>query len=152
MAEKIRKSDKQLLMDVSNNHDVFSMGEKQLICLARALLQKTKIIVLDEATANIDLFTDGQIQETLRHKFFNNPSDSTTVMIIAHRISTVIDADRILVMQEGTNKEYDHPFKLLVKDLNDSEITSDSHFAQMVRATGNETAIGLLQIAKMKYN
>lgn len=75
--------------------------------------------MLDEATANIDLITDNLIQSTLREKFFDNPNDNTTVLIIAHRIVSVIDADRILVMKDGTNKEYDHPFKLLVNDEND---------------------------------
>lgn len=76
-------------------------------------MQKTKILVLDEATANIDLQTDNLIQKTLRDKFFNNPEDNTTVLIIAHRIVSVIDADRILVMSDGSNKEFDHPYKLL---------------------------------------
>lgn len=137
---------------LNDSNTVFSVGQKQLICLARALLQRTKIIVLDEATANIDLITDNQIQSTLREKFFDNPEDQTTVLIIAHRIVSVIDADRILVMQDGANKEYDHPFKLLVNDTSqDQTITSDSLFATMVRATGEETASGLLKIAKKKF-
>lgn len=62
-----------------------------------------------------------------------------TVMIIAHRLATVIDADRILVMENGTGIEYDHPFKLLVENEDDACITKDdSHFAQMLKATGIE--------------
>lgn len=86
-------------------------------------------MVLDEATANVDLVTDNLIQQTLREKFFDNPEDQTTVLIIAHRIVSVIDADRILVMSEGSKKEYDHPYKLLVKNEGDESITGETLFA-----------------------
>ena len=92
--------------------------------------------MLDEATANIDLQTDNLIQSKLREKFFNNPLDDSTVLIIAHRIVSVIDADRILVMSDGKNEEFDHPFKLLAENETDTEITSNSMFAQMVLSTG----------------
>ena len=62
-------------------------------------------------------------------------------MVIAHRLATVIDADRVLVMADGTGVEYDHPFKLLVSDVEDGDITrEDGYFAKMVRATGPESA------------
>jgi ATP-binding cassette subfamily C (CFTR/MRP) protein 4 len=76
--------------------------------LARAILRNTKILVLDEATANIDMETDNMIQQKIRELFKDN-----TVLIIAHRLATVIDADRILVMNEGRALEFDYPFKLL---------------------------------------
>jgi ATP-binding cassette subfamily C (CFTR/MRP) protein 4 len=78
---------------ISDNNNIFSMGQKQLLCLARAVIRQTKILVLDEATANIDLETDNFIQEKLKEIF-----KGCTVVIIAHRLATVIDADRILVM------------------------------------------------------
>ena len=127
MDKKIAEHPEKLMQEI--NETAFSVGQKQLICLARALIQKTKIIVLDEATANVDLITDNLIQSTLRQKFFDNPDDRTTVLIIAHRIVSVIDADRILVMSEGTKKEYDHPFKLLAENDGDDSITSNSLFA-----------------------
>lgn len=117
-------------MTESNN--LFSVGQKQLICLARAILQKTRILVLDEATANVDLETDNLIQQKLRSSF-----ESSTVILIAHRLATVIDSDRILVMDKGHAVEFDHPFKLLALDPGDTEITNkDGFFAQMVLATG----------------
>jgi len=77
---------------------------------------------------------------------------SATVLIIAHRLATVIDADRILVMANGTGVEYDHPFKLLVEDVGDDCITrDDGFFAKMVTATGKDSAENLFRIAKEKY-
>lgn len=73
-------------------------------------------------------------------------------MIIAHRLATVIDADRILVMADGTGVEYDHPFKLLVENDEDECITrDDGYFAKMITATGLQSAEGLFKIAKEKY-
>lgn len=89
--------------------------------------------MLDEATANVDLETDNLIQQKLRTSFENS-----TVILIAHRLATVIDADRILVMDKGAGEEFDHPFKLLANDpANDNEITNtEGLFSKMIRATG----------------
>ena len=92
------------------------------------MLLRTKILVLDEATANVDLQTDNFIQLKLREQFIDK--HSATVIIIAHRLATVIDAVRILVMEDGCGVEYDHPFKLLTVCTNDSTITrKDGKFA-----------------------
>ena len=133
---------------VSESNNLFSVGQKQLICLARAILRETKILVLDEATANVDLETDNLIQMKLKESF-----KDSTVLIIAHRLATVIDADKILVMNNGEGEEFDHPYKLLVKDTEDQEITNkDGYFARMLRATGEDTAKSLFQIAYNKYH
>ena len=121
----------------SEANNLFSMGQKQLLCLGRAMLLQTKIIVLDEATANVDLATDNFIQQKLRECFIVN--SEATVLIIAHRLATVIDADRILVMAGGRGVEYGHPFKLLTHDENDKQITNtEGNFATMVKASGSE--------------
>lgn len=102
------------------------------MCLARAIIRKSKILVLDEATANVDLETDNFIQTKLKERFAES-----TVLIIAHRLATIIDADRVLVMSEGMAQEYDHPYVLLVNKVGDRTITNfGGAFAQMVLATG----------------
>ena len=85
-----------------------SVGEKQLICIARAILRKTKIVVMDEATANIDMKTEEQIQKALQYVLNNS-----TVITVAHRIKTIIDYDKILVLNNGKIEEFDTPQNLL---------------------------------------
>ena len=87
-----------------------SVGQKQLVCIARALLRKTKIVVMDEATANIDMNTEQIIQKAL-----NLVLENSTVITVAHRIKTIINYDRILVLDAGEVKEFDTP-KNLLKD------------------------------------
>merc|ERR1712106_620648 len=88
-----------------------SAGQRQLICLARALLRKTKILVLDEATASVDSETDQLVQGTIRSEFKN-----VTIITIAHRLNTVLDYDRILVLKDGTIAELDSPKNLMQKE------------------------------------
>ncbi|KAL5018705.1 hypothetical protein ScPMuIL_004427, partial [Solemya velum] len=86
----------------------FSVGQRQLICMARALLRKTKIIVLDEATAAVDLKTDDLIQQTIRTEFENS-----TILTIAHRLNTIIDYTKVMVLDGGKIQEFESPQILL---------------------------------------
>ncbi|KAL5283207.1 ABCC4.2 family protein [Megaselia abdita] len=119
------------IMDGGSN---FSAGQRQLVCLARAILKENKILILDEATANIDSRTDNLIQETIRTKF-----EKCTVLTIAHRLHTVIDCDRIIVMDAGMIVEVGAPHELLLK--------YDSFLKNLVEQTGTSSALSLKQKA-----
>ncbi|KAL0104456.1 hypothetical protein PUN28_017289 [Cardiocondyla obscurior] len=97
-----------LLHEVSEGGENLSVGQRQLICLARALLRKTKVLILDEATAAVDLETDDLIQTTIRQEF-----KDCTVLTIAHRLNTILDSDRVIVLDKGLIVEYDSPEILL---------------------------------------
>ncbi|KAJ2083727.1 hypothetical protein H4R24_000590 [Coemansia sp. RSA 988] len=123
LADYIRTKDERLEFMVAHGGENFSVGQKQLICLARALLKHAKVLVLDEATAAIDNATDEIIQQTIRSEF-----KDCTVLTIAHRINTVIDSDMILVIDDGRLAEYDVPQKLLAnKNSLFSKIVEEAH-------------------------
>ncbi|KAM4601994.1 ATP-binding cassette sub-family C member 4 [Polymixia lowei] len=116
----------------------FSVGQRQLVCLARAILRKNRILIIDEATANVDPRTDELIQTTIRDKFRD-----CTVLTIAHRLNTIIDSDRILVLDAGRIQAYDEPYTLLQDQ--------DGIFYKMVQQMGKQEAVGLLEAAKQAY-
>ncbi|XP_058838490.1 probable multidrug resistance-associated protein lethal(2)03659 [Topomyia yanbarensis] len=115
----------------------FSVGQRQLVCLARAILRENKILVMDEATANVDPQTDKLIQATIREKF-----NDCTVLTIAHRLNTVMDSDKVLVMDAGRCVEFGTPYELLT--------TKDQPriFYGMVKQVGKSAFENLLKIAK----
>uniref|UniRef100_A0A3B3Y3I8 ATP-binding cassette, sub-family C (CFTR/MRP), member 3 n=1 Tax=Poecilia mexicana TaxID=48701 RepID=A0A3B3Y3I8_9TELE len=100
----------KLDLECSEGGENLSVGQRQLVCLARALLRKTRILVLDEATAAIDLETDDLIQSTIRTQF-----EDCTVFTIAHRLNTIMDYTRVLVLDKGQIAEFDTPTNLISK-------------------------------------
>uniref|UniRef100_A0A663MAA0 ATP binding cassette subfamily C member 2 n=1 Tax=Athene cunicularia TaxID=194338 RepID=A0A663MAA0_ATHCN len=110
-----------LLHLVSEGGENLSVGQRQLVCLARAVLRKAKILILDEATAAVDLETDNLIQTTIRSKFAD-----CTVLTIAHRLHTIMDSNRVMVLQAGRIVEYDSPEELLKKQGTFSAMAKDA--------------------------
>uniref|UniRef100_A0A1X7UA79 Uncharacterized protein n=1 Tax=Amphimedon queenslandica TaxID=400682 RepID=A0A1X7UA79_AMPQE len=129
----------KLESDVSEGGANFSVGQRQLFCLARALLQNNTIIILDEATANVDLETDAIIQQVIRKQF-----SGSTVLTIAHRLDTVMDSNRIMVLRSGQLVEFDVPH-LLLSD-------SSSYLSKLVQQTGAISDTKLRNIAFESYH
>ena len=123
LGEKVRNMHNKLETAVTENGKSVSQGQRQLICIARAILSKAKILVLDEATASLDAKTDLLIQETIKKNF-----SDLTMLTIAHRLNTIIECDRVLVMDAGKIMEFDEPHRLL-KDKN-------GVFTSLVEQTG----------------
>ncbi|PSR89727.1 ABC transporter C family member 5 like [Actinidia chinensis var. chinensis] len=108
LGEIVRQKEQKLDTPVLDNGDNWSVGQRQLVSLGRALLKQARILVLDEATASVDSATDNLIQKIIRTEFMN-----CTVCTIAHRIPTVIDSDLVLVLSDGRVAEFDTPARLL---------------------------------------
>jgi ABC-type multidrug transport system fused ATPase/permease subunit len=115
----------------------FSVGERQLLCLARAMLQKSKILVLDEPTANVDGRTDKLLQEAVNKSFHG-----ATIISVAHRLDTIIENDLILVLGGGKVLEYGSPSEL---------ISLNGHFSSMVNDTGAEMSSALKRRAMRNH-
>ncbi|CAH1981017.1 unnamed protein product [Acanthoscelides obtectus] len=132
---KLKSYIKDLSQEVNEGGSNFSVGQKQLICLARAIIRNNKILVLDEATANIDENTDQLVQAAIRSNFCE-----CTVLTIAHRLNTITDSDRVLVMHDGQAVEFGPPSELLANQ--------EGVFARMVREAGPEAEAAIRQAAQ----
>ncbi|KAI9311060.1 P-loop containing nucleoside triphosphate hydrolase protein [Dichotomocladium elegans] len=127
---------RDLTSAVSEGGKNFSQGQRQLICLARALLRRSKLVLMDEATASVDFKTDRAIQKTISEEFVDS-----TILCIAHRLHTVINYDRILVMENGQVLEQANPLELI--------LDQKSVFHKMCMASGEYH--NLLTLAKAKH-
>lgn len=115
-----KKEDESLLkFHIDEKGGNLSSGEKAIICICRAIMKKSKIVILDEATANIDLVTENQIQKMIKECF-----QDCTMITIAHRLQTIVTSDKVIVMGNGKVKEYDHPQALMANP--------SSHFAKLI--------------------
>ncbi|XP_054839830.1 ATP-binding cassette sub-family C member 5 isoform X3 [Eublepharis macularius] len=128
MKECISQLPMKLESEVMENGENFSVGERQLLCIARALLRRCKVLILDEATAAMDSETDLLIQETIREAFAD-----CTMLTIAHRLHTVLGSDRIMVLMQGQVMEFDTPSALLSNE--------NSRFYAMFAASENKITV-----------
>lgn len=135
LREVVVAHEAKLEQKCEENGSNFSVGQRQLLCMARAVLKKATILLLDEATASVDVETDAVIQATIRKAFRN-----CTVLTIAHRLNTIMDSDMILVLEKGEMAEFDTPLQLLSK--------KDGIFYSMVQATGPSSAEYLEKLAR----
>ncbi|XP_033334914.2 ATP-binding cassette sub-family C member 4 isoform X1 [Megalopta genalis] len=136
--EEVELKEMGLDAHINEGGSNLSVGQRQLVCLARAIVKNNPILVLDEATANVDPRTDELIQVTIRKKFAQ-----CTVLTIAHRLNTVMDSDRILVMDAGNSVEFDAPYILLQK--------ATGFLQSMVNETGPLMAEALKEVARESY-
>jgi ABC-type multidrug transport system fused ATPase/permease subunit len=132
-------TNKNVFLDLSSpvteSGSNLSQGQRQLLCLARAMLKKPTVLVMDEATASIDYNTDSKIQETIREL-------TGTVITIAHRLQTIVDYDKVLVLDHGEVKQFGHPWELI----NDEE----GQFHSMCEMSGELDV--LVKAAKKKWD
>ncbi|XP_018571144.1 probable multidrug resistance-associated protein lethal(2)03659 [Anoplophora glabripennis] len=127
-----------LYSKVYENGSNFSVGQKQLLCIARALVRKNKILILDEATSSVDPETDTLIQNSIRDKF-----SDCTVLTIAHRLRTIMDSDKIMVLETGSVVEFDHPYNLLQN--------KESTFYELLTTTEDSDFLDLTRIAEQNF-
>ena len=127
----------KLKSEVSGGGSNFSLGQRQLLCMARALIRKPKILLMDEATASIDEMTDHLIQKMIKEEFVNS-----TVITIAHSLNTIIEYDRIMVLDRGNLVEFDTPFNLLQN--------SEGYFTKLIKEQGKQFEQEMLDLARKK--
>ncbi|KAG0003754.1 hypothetical protein BGZ79_000079 [Entomortierella chlamydospora] len=139
LGDKVREMPLRLDSSVVENGKNFSLGQRQLICIARSLVIGSKIIVLDEAAASMDMVTDKLLQEATKENFAD-----CTVLTIAHRMNTIIESDKVLVMDGGVVAEFGEPYKLLQNP--------DGVFARLVSHTGEAASKKLAMTAKDAHN
>lgn len=138
LGDKIRAMPNRLETEVTENGKSVSQGQRQLLCIARAILSKAKVLVLDEATASLDAQTDFLIQETIQKNF-----SGLTMLTIAHRLNTIIENDRVMVMDAGIILEFDEPYELL--------LNPEGSFTALIEQTGVGSSKKLREIATRKH-
>ncbi|BGP00216.1 hypothetical protein NBRC10513v2_004440 [Rhodotorula toruloides] len=132
LKEHVERMEGKLDAHIDEGGTNFSAGQRQLICLGRALLRRSKILVLDEATAAVDVESDRDIQTVIRREF-----STCTIFVIAHRLNTIMDCDKILVMSAGEVAEFDSPANLLQQP--DSIFRSLALEAGLAKSSGTNT-------------
>ena len=139
LTQMVKSLPNQLTSLVEEDGHNFSVGERQLLCLARAILRKNRIILIDEATASVDIYTDTLVQQAIRTHFRD-----CTVLTIAHRIETVIDSDKIIVLDKGRVIEFDVPLLMLENE--------NSYLSNVLTFVDPSTQLRLRRLAQTSYD
>ena len=137
MLEKVGLNSNVLNQTDQDASRILSAGERQMLSLARALLSSARVVVCDEPTSNVDMYSDRKIQDILRHHVV---SRKCTLITIAHRLQTIVDYDKVLVMDDGTVKEFDSP-RVLLRDKN------STLYSMAFRSGGIDMVKNLLSIS-----
>ena len=143
-------TDMRLDDEIQDGGSNLSVGQRQLVCLARALVAKSKILLLDEATASVDYETDARIQNAIVENFCGY--NGSTVISIAHRLNTVMDYDKVLVMEDGVAAEYGEPHMLLYHDVEGEVQKKNGALSGLVDKTGSKNASLLRSISKKSFD
>ena len=133
LTDAIKNMSDGLYSEVAEYGENMSQGQRQLLCLGRALLRNCKLLLLDEATSSIDRATDALVQRTIRSSF-----QGVTILTIAHRVETIIDNDLIMVMEDGRVAEMDSPKALLTNET--------TLFSGIVKEMGENVHSGFLEL------
>lgn len=123
-----------LTSPVTESGSNLSQGQRQLLCLARAMLRNPRVLLMDEATASIDYSTDSKIQQTIREL-------TSTIITIAHRLQTIVDYDKVMVLDQGRVVEWGHPWELLKKDPSKVDKGDEAVFRGMCEMSGDWEAL-----------
>merc|ERR1711871_699857 len=139
LASHVQSLEGQLDAPVAEFGENFSVGQRQLICMARALVRSNRILIMDEATSSVDMDSDQVIQSVVRTSF-----KQCTLLVIAHRINTIIDSNRVMCLKEGEIEEFDHPAVLLRNP--------KSQLSSLVDEYGESAAASLRAEAEKAFN
>ena len=147
LKEYIEGLKEKLQTNLGKGLSVFSVGQKHLLAIARAILRGGKIIIQDEATTHVDLTTNNIVQKNLIRMY-----KDCTLITITQRLRDIVKYDKVLLIQNGEKVEFDEPYRLLVKEIGDTAITNErGAFAGLVRSLGSELSANFIKTCMKKY-
>ena len=147
LKEYIESLKEKLKTNLSRDQSVFSWGQKHLLAIARAMLRGGKIVIQDEATTHVDLSTNHAVQKSIVSMY-----KESTLITITHRLYDIAKYDKVLLIQDGVKVEFDEPYRLLVLEIGDTEITNrKGAFASLVRSLGSEFSRQMMRRCRKHY-
>jgi len=137
----------KLETNLSRSSFVFSLGQRQLLCICRALLKKSALVIQDDATTNVDIPTSQALQAKILERY-----KDSTILTMTHRVLTVALYDKVVIAHKGEIQEFGEPYELLVEKIGDTEVTNQhSHMALLTRNFGKTLSRLVVKIAMKTY-